>query len=150
MFPTLHAAAGSDAPPTIWSRVFLAIPAQVREARRFLASILAGRPAADDATLCLSELASNAAVHSRSREPGGHFTVCVQVTEAGRIRVEVVDEGGPWTQPVRGDGQHGRGLLIVSQLARDWGRTGDAATGWTVWFEMDVLMTGPGDRPEQP
>ena len=85
----------------------------------------------------MPELASNATVHSRSREPGGQFTVCVQVTEAGRVRVEVVDEGGPWTQPVCGDGQHGRGLLIVSQLARDWGRAGDAATGWTVWVEMD-------------
>jgi anti-sigma regulatory factor (Ser/Thr protein kinase) len=127
--------------PLAWSHAFPAVPAQIREARRFLAGILAGCPAADDATLCLSELASNATVHSQSREPGGHFTVRAGIN-AGRLRVEVQDEGGPWTWPVHHrDGQHGRGLLIVARLARDWGRAGDSETGWSMWFEMDVPMT---------
>ena len=126
-------ALGSNA----WSRAFPATAAQVREARRFLADVLDGRLEADDATLCLSELVTNATVHSHSRKPGGHFTVHAAI-HADLLRVEVRDEGGPWTQPVRSrDGQHGRGLLIVAALSRDWGRTGDSETGWRVWFEMD-------------
>jgi serine/threonine-protein kinase RsbW len=132
------------APPLAWSRAFPAVPAQIREARRFLAGILAGYPTADDAILCLSELASNASVHSDSRKAGGMFTVRAEIY-AGRLRVEVQDEGGPWTWPVRPPGgQHGRGLLIVAQLASEWGRTGDSESGWRVWFELP--MTGRHDE----
>ncbi len=87
--------------------------------------------------LCLSELATNATIHSQSRMAGGHFTVRAQM-RGDRLRVEVQDEGGPWTSPRRDDEPHGRGLLIVGQLSRTWGRTGDSATGWTVWFEMET------------
>ena len=85
----------SARPLIAWSRDFPALSGQVREARRFLAGILEGCPAADDAALFLSELAANACLHSRSREPGGRFTVRVQRDDA-RLRVEVTDEGGPW------------------------------------------------------
>jgi anti-sigma regulatory factor (Ser/Thr protein kinase) len=119
-----------------WSRTFPATPMQLREARRFLASVLDGRPAVHDAILCLGELAANATIHSRSRD-GGQFAVRAQI-HGGRLRVEVQDEGGPWSHPVRQcDGPHGRGLLIVAALAHDWGRAGDSETGWRVWFEMD-------------
>jgi len=123
-------------PPVAWSQAFTATPAQARQARRTLAALLAGCPAADDAALCLSELAANASAHSRSREPGGQFTVRANAGE-GRLRVEVQDQGGPWVLPEHGADQGGRGLLIVSTLARDWGRTGDSTVGWTVWFEMN-------------
>ncbi len=110
---------------------------QIGEARRFLARILDGSPVATDAILCLSELATNAAVHSHSGRPGGQFTVRV-LLGGGTLRVEVGDEGGPWVQPAGPpDGQHGRGLLIVSQLTRAWGRSGGSDTGWTVWYEID-------------
>ena len=111
-------------------------PAQIREARRFLATILDGCPAADDALLCLSELATNALLHSRSREPGGCFTVHAQ-RQGNHLRVEVHDQGGPWTPPALTNPgeQNGRGLAIVSELAHAWGRSGDEA-GWTVWFEI--------------
>ena len=118
-------------------RTFLANAQQVGEARRFLSAILDGSPAADDAVLCLSELASNAITHSNSRRPGGIFAVSVQVS-AGCLHVEVHDEGGPWNQPAHsGNGTHGRGLLIVERLTRAWGRTGDCVAGWRVWFEME-------------
>jgi anti-sigma regulatory factor (Ser/Thr protein kinase) len=125
----------TTAPPLAWSRAFPAIPAQAREARRFLAAILDGRPAADEAILCLSELVTNATVHSHSRN-GGHYTVRAELHDR-HLRVEVQDEGGPWTWPGDADERHGRGLLIVSQLARDWGRHGSGTAGWTVWFEME-------------
>jgi anti-sigma regulatory factor (Ser/Thr protein kinase) len=129
------------APLLTWSRDFPAVPPQAREARRFLAALLGGRQDADEAVLCLSELVGNACLHSRSREPGGRFTVRVQRDDA-RLRVEVTDEGGPWALTAHADAQqpNGRGLLIVSQLATAWGRAGDAGMGWTAWFEF----AGPG------
>jgi len=96
------------------------------------------------------ELVTNATVHSRSGEPGGRFTVTAAIA-GGRLRVGVRDDGGPWTQPVRGRaGQHGRGLIIVGQLADDWGRIGDSATGWTVWFTMDLDTPPATARPRHP
>lgn len=119
-----------------WSKIFPGTPEQVREARRFLAAILEGRPSADDAAICLSELASNACLHSRSGEPGGHFTVLAELSVKG-LRVEVRDDGGPWVWPTDPD-EHGRGLMIVGCLARAWGRAADPERGWTVWFETDA------------
>ncbi len=84
----------TTAPLITWSRAFPAAPAHAREARQFLAAILDGRPA-DDAILCLSELVTNAAIHSRSRERGGCLSVRVQ-PHGGHLRVEVHDQGGPW------------------------------------------------------
>jgi anti-sigma regulatory factor (Ser/Thr protein kinase)/DNA-binding Xre family transcriptional regulator len=120
-----------------WSRDFPATPDQASGARQFLGVILAGHPAGEDACLCLSELVTNAMLHSRSREPGGLFTVRV-LLHGSRLRVEVHDQGGPWRQPATAstDQQDGRGLLIVDQLAAAWGRTGDHQAGWTVWFEI--------------
>ena len=143
LMPTRRNGSGDGMPETTtapligWSRAFPATPAQVREARQFLAGILDGHPAADDAILCLSELATNACLHSRSREPGGHFRVRAE-THGSRIRVEVCDQGGPWEQTTDDDGQHGRGLLVVAQLADDFGRTGDAQAGWTIWYEIEA------------
>jgi serine/threonine-protein kinase RsbW len=123
-------------PAITWARDFPGTPEQVGKARRFLAAVLDNRPAADDAILCLSELASNACLHSRSRRPGGRFTVRAALN-AKDLRVEVRDGGGPWVWPAQPD-EHGRGLLIVASLARAWGRSGDSERGWTVWFEMDA------------
>ncbi len=125
----------TTAPLIGWSRAFPATTTQIRESRQFLAGLLAGHPAADDAILCLSELATNATLHSRSREPGGSFRVGVE-RRGDQIRVEVTDEGGPWQQQAPADDQTGRGLLVVARLAQNWGRTGDEHTGWTIWFEI--------------
>ena len=123
------------AAPPVTARVLAGDPGQVRAARRFLAGLLDGCPAADDALLCASELATNAVLHSRSGRPGGRFTVCATV-RAGSVRVEVTDEGGPWGHGRDGDGQNGRGLLIVCELASRWGRD-EGGAGRTVWFEID-------------
>jgi anti-sigma regulatory factor (Ser/Thr protein kinase) len=125
----------APAAPPVTGRVFPGEAGQVREARRFLAGVLDGGPAADDALLCVSELATNAVLHSRSGRPGGGFTVRA-TARAGSVRVEVDDEGGPWQPASDGQGQSGRGLLIVGELASRWGRDhGDG--GRTVWFEID-------------
>jgi hypothetical protein len=51
------------------------------------------------------------------------------------VRVEVSDQGGPWERSAKEDEQNGRGLLVVAQLARNFGRIGNDQAGWTVWFE---------------
>lgn len=117
-------------------RTFAAIPSQVGQARRYLASLADGHNAADDALTCLSELATNAVIHSDSGRPGGIFEVCF-IIGPGRIRVEVADQGGPWQRRyLNGDDQGGRGLAIVAALASSWGITGDRL-GRTAWCELD-------------
>ena len=125
----------STAPLIGWSRSFPATLEQAGEARRFLTAILDGHPAGD-AILCLSELVTNATIHSRSRQPGGCLTVRVERRD-DHVRVEVCDQGGPWTETPHEDGQTGRGLLIVDQLASTWGRNVNAETGWITWFELE-------------
>lgn len=123
------------AAPAVTGRVFPGEAGQVGAARRFLAGLLDGCPAAEDAAVCVSELATNAVLHSRSGRPGGKFSVCAAL-QPGSVRVAVADEGGPWRQERNGDGQSGRGLLIVRALASRWGRD-EGGAGRTVWFEID-------------
>ena len=150
--PLAGAAALTDVPPRTWSQTFPATPDQVRHARRFLASVLASSPAAPDALICLSELAANSVQHSRSRRPGGQFTVRATLHKS-RLRAEVEDDGGPWEPPSHLDSQRGRGLLIVGCLAHQWGITADTTTR-IVWFEIGQLAGQPhahsqpsGDHP---
>jgi hypothetical protein len=138
------------APLLTWSRDFPAVPPQAREARLFLAALLGGRRDADEALLCLSELVGNACLHRRSREPGGRFTVRAQL-RGGQLRVEVRDGGGQWGESRCPDDLHGRGLVIVSRLARRCGRSGNGQSGLLVWFEMDCPPGGPaGGSPDCP
>lgn len=144
-----------DVRTAVWAETFPAQPEQVRQARKSLARSMDGCPAAEDAIACLSELAANAVTHSRSAQPGGTFTVRAGLTPAGRLRVEVTDQGGPWTQSAPTDGQHGRGLLIVRQLARDVGISSDNHTSRTVWFELTCPCGIPpgtrrGAHPSRP
>lgn len=122
------------APVRTWTRTFPATPGQVREARHFLTGHLDSFPAAGDAAMCLSELATNAVQHSRSARPGGRFSVHATLT-AATLRVKVEDEGGPWQHDPDPHEVRGRGLTIVAALAR-WGITGDGDAPRTVWFEM--------------
>jgi serine/threonine-protein kinase RsbW len=116
------------------SRAFPAVRAQVCEARRFMSSALGDHPAADDAVMCVSEMAANATIHSKSREPGGQFMVRAQLNDS-HVRVEVQDQGGQWNRPLA-NFELGHGLHIISQLAQTWGIAGDSDTGWVVWAEI--------------
>jgi len=121
--------------PLTWSRSYRAERGQVSLARRFLAGILAGHPAADDAVLCLSELMANSVMYSRSPRPGGRVTIRAGL-RGDAIRVEVEDDGGPWAQPGSHAGhESGRGLLVVSELASSWGLAG-SSTRRLAWFEL--------------
>jgi anti-sigma regulatory factor (Ser/Thr protein kinase) len=127
---------GTKGSPRAHNRTYPGRPDQVGEARAFLAGVLDGCPVAGDAILLCSELCANAVTHSRSNKPGGTFTLSAEITGGSSVRVQVTDQGGRWQPPdARTDGR-GHGLDIVRTLADDWGRHGDAATGWTVWFRL--------------
>jgi anti-sigma regulatory factor (Ser/Thr protein kinase) len=111
-------------------------PEQVAEVRRLVRRVVGdASPMADTAVLLVSELATNAVLHSASGQPGGSATVLI--TEiGGGVRVEVADEGSDQSAPaVRGDiyASEGHGLFLVQSLADQWGYVRDE-TGTTVWF----------------
>ncbi|WP_371781782.1 ATP-binding protein [Streptosporangium subroseum] len=122
------------------SRTFLGSPRSIVEARRFVTAMLSGWPEAEDAELIVSELATNAVRHSESGRFGGRFTVSIH-TEADRLWLGVLDEGGPRSPrafPPHTDGEDGRGLMLVTELATKWGVTGDDK-GRIVWAVLDRL-----------
>jgi anti-sigma regulatory factor (Ser/Thr protein kinase) len=97
-------------------------------------------PMADDVILCVSELAANAALHSHSRLPGGTFIVRAMISPGQYVRIEVADDGGPWT-PVASDPTQHHGLDIVRTLASEWSIDGDHSSR-TIWARFNW--------PEQP
>lgn len=109
---------------------------QIAEARRFLTGFVADPALAGDAVLCLSEVATNAVVHSNSRGAGGRFTISAQLQGDGVLRIEVADQGGRWVERTKPEGQRHLGLMIVRELASAWGIEGDGLDHRTVWFEL--------------
>ncbi|MFI1826604.1 ATP-binding protein [Streptomyces sp. NPDC020412] len=119
-------------------------PAGVGEARHRMREQLrmGGVPESvvDDAILILSELLSNACRHGRPlgrTEVGdGDVRAAWRVDLDGRLMVEVTDGGGP-TRPVPSTpsvtARGGRGLNIITALAKDWGVRDDPAGEVTVW-----------------
>ena len=122
-------------PPRTREQVFPARPEQVSVARRFVAGLLAGTPVADDAVLCVSELAGNCVSHSVSGCPGGTFTVRVELHDGDYVWLEVTDQGGPWC-PSAPDGRV-HGLEIVRRLASESGVAGGVFAGWEAWARLD-------------
>jgi anti-sigma regulatory factor (Ser/Thr protein kinase) len=114
-----------------FTRIYPGTAEQVGCARREVARYLDGCPAADDAVLVISELVTNAVLHSRSRH--GMLTVhCERYPTYAWV--EVCDAGGSWQPGGGGDG--GRGLAIVSAMAAEFGVDGDAR-GRTVWARLE-------------
>ncbi|MFA1543042.1 ATP-binding protein [Actinomadura monticuli] len=94
-------------------------------------------PRAADASLCLSELVTNAPRYTESGKDG---QIRVEVTRSNElVRVEVIDGGGSKTVPRLATVDEmdvcGRGLRIVAFLAADWGVI-ERDEGHAVWFEM--------------
>lgn len=95
---------------------------------------------AEDALLLVSELVTNAVRHGR---PDIEITLTLT---PDRVRIEVRDGGDalpmmPSGQPSI-DRPTGRGLLIVSATATDWGiERSSGTTGKTVWAELDVTRS---------
>jgi anti-sigma regulatory factor (Ser/Thr protein kinase) len=86
-----------------------------------------------DAQLLVSEVVTNSIKHSGSDDP---IQLRVWARPAG-LKVEVADGGRgfePGPPADAGEGEGGRGLLILETLADRWGMSRDART--RVWFEL--------------
>lgn len=135
---------------TVWScagnlTAVRSIRARVRE---FLARMDHSESALDDAELAVSELATNALLHSRSGQSGGVMTLFIR-SDAERLRVAVADQGAPDGEGLhtREDGEdYGRGRLIVDSCATRSGEYWSEATH-VAWFEIDDQV-GRGDGVE--
>ncbi|MEI5035845.1 ATP-binding protein [Streptomyces sp. CA-278952] len=131
-------------------------PAEVGRARRWARSRLVGsgigddEPLAETLILLISELVTNAVVH----------TGCPAVLRmlfggtgasgaAGTVRVEVADASDrpPLQRHAEGDETGGRGLELVDGLADRWGWLPEGA-GKQIWCEVD--RSGPVRLPEAP
>ncbi|MFG2329550.1 ATP-binding protein [Streptomyces sp. NPDC048604] len=128
-------------------------PAEVGRARRWARSRLAGsgigddEPLAETLVLLISELVTNAVVH----------TGCPAVLrmlfgagapEAGTVRVEVADASDcpPRPRHAGGEDTNGRGLELVDGLADRWGWQPEGR-GKRIWCEVDrrgYEKAGPG------
>nr|WP_202532917.1 MULTISPECIES: ATP-binding protein [unclassified Streptomyces] len=119
-------------------RADLAAVGEVRGAVRELLRYRWKEEPAQVAELLLSELVTNALVHT---DDGAVVAVSVAPR---RLRVEVRDfvpGMDPESHvPPADDGTHGRGLILVESLADSWGIS-PRSLGKVVWFELD------GERP---
>jgi anti-sigma regulatory factor (Ser/Thr protein kinase) len=104
-----------------------------------------------DASLCLSELVTNAVQHP-DEDAGEVLELALTLSDVA-LRVEVIDPGGNFRpgKPTQGD-ERGWGLFIVDQLSSRWGT--DSADDRTVmWFEVArggpdaATVTGESARP---
>ena len=123
----------SDAAGTTSQR-FVPVPSAVPAARRFAVDVLRswGEDAVvTDASLVVSELATNAVSHASSA-----FQVSLTRTDS-TILISVEDVGAtrPQRRQASPDDFGGRGMLLVEALARSWGcdTTDD---GKSVWAEL--------------
>ena len=142
----------ADATPgrmTSAERSFAGQMSQAAAARRFVAGLLNGSPLADDAVTVTSELVTNALLHSRSGQPGGHLTVRVDHA-LDSVVIAVTDQGScveparlPQQRPVDGAWhERGRGLLIVCNVALRWEILSDERST-TVRAELAIGQAPP-------
>jgi len=93
---------------------------------------------AEAAVLIISELVTNAVLHSGSTVIG-----CTLRLDSGLLQIEVTDQGASQREPAirepAADDVSGRGLLLVSTLSKAWGVTPARPSGRTVW--ATVLMS---------
>jgi hypothetical protein len=88
----------------------------------------------ETAALVVSELVTNAVVHTASNQ-----IVCELQDGEDLVRIAVRDEGcapgEPHPSPQLPEEEHGRGLLLVDALCRAWGAQ-EYGTGLVVWAEV--------------
>ncbi|HZF92777.1 ATP-binding protein [Streptomyces sp.] len=130
-------------------------PAEVGRARRWARARLAGsaiaadEPLAETLVLIVSELVTNAVVHTgcpavlRLRLPQ------TPAPEEATVRLEVADGStrAPVPRWAEGDATGGRGLALVDGLADRWGWSPEGA-GKRIWCELDRRGTPAAVCPD--
>ncbi|MEU0657522.1 ATP-binding protein [Streptomyces lavendulocolor] len=120
-------------------------PAEVGRARRWARSRLAGsgigedEPLAETLVLLISELVTNAVVHTGCPAVLRMlFGAGAGTAQPGTVRVEVADTSARPPRPRHADGDdtNGRGLELVDGLADRWGWQREGA-GKSIWCEVD-------------
>jgi anti-sigma regulatory factor (Ser/Thr protein kinase) len=106
-----------------------------RDARALLAAQLRGAVTLEQrhvAELLVSELVTNALRHTESD------VILVDVWTQGGIRVSVIDQSPrtPQRQSPGPERPEGRGLMIVDELAENWGIDALPGDGKSIWFEL--------------
>ncbi|MEU9618482.1 MULTISPECIES: ATP-binding protein [unclassified Streptomyces] len=117
-------------------------PAEVGRARRWARSRLIGsgigddEPLAETLILLISELVTNAVVHTGC--PAVLRMLFGSTGAAGTVRVEVADAScrPPQQRHAAGEDTGGRGLELVDGLADRWGWQPEGA-GKRIWCEVD-------------
>ncbi len=131
-------------------------PRGARLARRLTAQQLAewGYPhdsdANDAAQHVVAELAANAVTHGRV--PGRDFELRLLLLPPDTLRIEVSDARGDRRLrmvPRWEIDEAGRGLIIVSVLARTWG-VAEREVGKTVWAELPLKDRCAADLQQSP
>jgi serine/threonine-protein kinase RsbW len=129
-----------------------ALHAFVAEARRCVVARLrewgAHEDVCGDAELVVSELFTNAVLHTDSVEIG----YGLRVTGA-RLRLEVTDEGcrskEQRLRSAESEAEHGRGLLLVKAFSERWGvRAGENGQGSVTWADLPY-RPAPGRIPRR-
>ena len=104
--------------PRIWGLTCPGFPEEISRARRWTLDVLADCPRGDDAVLIVSELATNALVHTASKADVFHVAL---IRSPHVLAISVTDRGGPDTGPrvehPDEGATNGRGLGIVALLA---------------------------------
>ncbi|GAA2458572.1 ATP-binding protein [Streptomyces lavendulocolor] len=133
-------------------------PAEVGRARRWARSRLAGsgigedEPLAETLVLLISELVTNAVVHTGCPAVLRMlFGAGAGTAQPGTVRVEVADTSARPPRPRHADGDdtNGRGLELVDGLADRWGWQREGA-GKSIWCEVDrcaPVVTGAVREP---
>ena len=118
-----------------YQRTFHGRAEQVSQVRRQVARYLADCPAADDAVLIASEMAANAATHSRSA--GEFFTVRCEV-HADHVWVECEDLGETWHPKRPDDRPHGLDIVEALAWPDNWGIETTSDGDRVVWARLDL------------
>ncbi|MFE5404114.1 ATP-binding protein [Streptomyces sp. NPDC056580] len=142
---------------TVFGFRFTSSPRDARLARRLASCQMdawgwhPGTPPHDAVELIVGELAANSVTHGRVPGRDAALRLCRRDGE-GRVRIEVSDTRGerlPVVQDAGSEEDGGRGLVLVTALAKEWGvMARPGAPGKTVWA---VVGTGvpPASRERQ-
>ncbi|MCX4973707.1 ATP-binding protein [Streptomyces sp. NBC_00620] len=132
----------------VWGLTCPGFPEEVSRARRWTRDILRGSPLAEDAEVIVSELSTNAILHTASGQESGSFHLALAVSSQ-MVALSVTDDGGNGTAPKvehqGDDAEHGRGLGMVSAIAHRV-VVHDSNGGYTVTAEL-FIDARPGGHP---